>query len=54
MDDSKKVQELSVGEFRQLMQEVLRKHERDLQYAKYNGLYPDQIPISLNTYGSLK
>lgn len=53
MDDIK-IQDLTVIEFRFLMQEILRKHERDRQYAKYNGLYPDQIPIPLNTYGSLK
>lgn len=43
MNDNTKLSDLTVGEFRALMTQCLRKHESDMQFAKRNGLYPDEI-----------
>jgi hypothetical protein len=42
MNEDTKLSDLTVAEFRKIMQECLRKHESDSQHAKYSGRYPDE------------
>lgn len=50
MNANTKLSDLTVAEFKALMTQCLRKHEDDMQFAKWNGLYPDEISRMRDRY----